>query len=87
MVNFPFRDILACHCGQLLITGIYVTESGSSEVKKPAFMDEEVQRILTKITGLDLQKTFRPAIQPLQPPTYKLMTQAQLEEVCQLEYW
>ena len=66
---------------------IYVTESGSSEVKKPAFMDEEVQRILTKITGLDLQKTFRPAIQPLKPPTYKLMTQAQLEEVCQLEYW
>ncbi|XP_028614738.1 28S ribosomal protein S22, mitochondrial [Grammomys surdaster] len=55
-------------------------ESGSSEVKKPTFMDEEVQSILTKMTGLDLQKTFRPAIQPLKPPTYKLMTQAQLEE-------
>lgn len=88
IVNFPLRDMLACHCGQLLITEIYFTESGSSsEVKKPTFMDEEVQNILTKMTGLDLQKTFRPAIQPLKPPTYKLMTQAQLEEVCQLEYW
>ncbi|XP_005366746.1 28S ribosomal protein S22, mitochondrial [Microtus ochrogaster] len=55
-------------------------DSGSSEVKKPTFMDEEVQRILTKMTGLDLKKTFKPAVQPLKPPTYKLMTQAQLEE-------
>lgn len=47
-------------------------------------MDEEVQSILTKMTGLDLKKTFKPAVQPLKPPTYKLMTQAQLEEVCQL---
>ncbi|ELK33202.1 28S ribosomal protein S22, mitochondrial [Myotis davidii] len=55
-------------------------ESGSSEIKKPTFMDEEVQRILTKMTGLNLQKTFKPAIQELKPPTYKLMTQEQLEE-------
>ncbi|XP_052573711.1 28S ribosomal protein S22, mitochondrial [Peromyscus californicus insignis] len=59
-------------------------ESGSSEVKKPAFMDEEVQSILTKMTGLDLKKTFKPAVQPLKPPTYKLMTQAQLEEATRL---
>nr|XP_012306518.1 28S ribosomal protein S22, mitochondrial isoform X1 [Aotus nancymaae] len=55
-------------------------ESGSPETKKPTFMDEEVQSILTKMTGLNLQKTFKPAIQELKPPTYKLMTQAQLEE-------
>ncbi|XP_021570599.1 28S ribosomal protein S22, mitochondrial isoform X2 [Carlito syrichta] len=55
-------------------------ESGSSVIKKPTFMDEEVQSILTKMTGLNLQKTFKPAIQDLKPPTYKLMTQAQLEE-------
>ncbi|KAF6100233.1 mitochondrial ribosomal protein S22 [Phyllostomus discolor] len=55
-------------------------ESGSSEIKKPTFMDEEVQNILTKMTGLDLQKIFKPAVQELKPPTYKLMTQAQLEE-------
>lgn len=48
-------------------------------------MDEEVQSILTKMTGLDLKKTFKPAVQPLKPPTYKLMTQAQLEEVCQAQ--
>ncbi|KAK2090410.1 28S ribosomal protein S22, mitochondrial, partial [Saguinus oedipus] len=51
-----------------------------SETKKPTFMDEEVQSILMKMTGLNLQKTFKPAIQELKPPTYKLMTQAQLEE-------
>uniref|UniRef100_A0A8C6QNK2 Mitochondrial ribosomal protein S22 n=1 Tax=Nannospalax galili TaxID=1026970 RepID=A0A8C6QNK2_NANGA len=55
-------------------------DSGSSEVKKPTFMDEEVQSILIKMTGLNLQKTFKPALQALKPPTYKLMTQAQLEE-------
>ncbi|XP_028374804.1 28S ribosomal protein S22, mitochondrial [Phyllostomus discolor] len=55
-------------------------ESGSSEIKKPTFMDEEVQNILIKMTGLDLQKIFKPAVQELKPPTYKLMTQAQLEE-------
>ncbi|XP_012604593.1 small ribosomal subunit protein mS22 isoform X2 [Microcebus murinus] len=55
-------------------------ESGNSEIKKPTFMDEEIQSILIKMTGLNLKKTFKPAIQELKPPTYKLMTQAQLEE-------
>ncbi|XP_020925191.1 28S ribosomal protein S22, mitochondrial isoform X1 [Sus scrofa] len=56
------------------------SESGNSEIRKPTFMDEEVQNILIKMTGLDLQKIFKPALQELKPPTYKLMTQAQLEE-------
>uniref|UniRef100_A0A8C9AEI2 Mitochondrial ribosomal protein S22 n=1 Tax=Prolemur simus TaxID=1328070 RepID=A0A8C9AEI2_PROSS len=60
--------------------GSEAAESGNSEIKKPTFMDEEVQSILIKMTGLNLQKTFKPAIQELKPPTYKLMTQAQLEE-------
>lgn len=55
-------------------------ESGSPKTKKPTFMDEEVQSILIKMTGLDLLKIFKPAIQETKPPTYKLMTQAQLEE-------
>ena len=55
-------------------------ESGSPEIKIPTFMDEEVQNLLIKMTGLNLQKVFKPAIQELKPPTYKLMTQAQLEE-------
>ncbi|XP_036733144.2 28S ribosomal protein S22, mitochondrial isoform X3 [Manis pentadactyla] len=60
--------------------GSEAAESGSSEIKKPTFMDEEVQSILIKMTGLNLQKVFKPALQELKPPTYKLMTQAQLEE-------
>ncbi|KAM5291845.1 small ribosomal subunit protein mS22 [Ctenodactylus gundi] len=55
-------------------------KSGTSEIKKPTFMDEEVQSILTKMTGLNLEKIFKPAVQELKPRTYKLMTQAQLEE-------
>ncbi|KAM3874961.1 small ribosomal subunit protein mS22 [Diretmus argenteus] len=48
------------------------------------FTDPEVQDILTRITGLDLQKVFRPIKQQeLKPPTYKLMTDAQLEEATQ----
>ncbi|XP_067102072.1 28S ribosomal protein S22, mitochondrial [Osmerus mordax] len=60
--------------------------SASSDINNPdvhvnpQFMDEEVQNILTRITGLDLQKVFRPQKQELKPPTYKLMTDAQLEE-------
>uniref|UniRef100_A0A673ZBG0 Mitochondrial ribosomal protein S22 n=1 Tax=Salmo trutta TaxID=8032 RepID=A0A673ZBG0_SALTR len=42
----------------------------------------EVQDILTRITGLDL-KVFRPIKQELKPPTYKLMTDAQLKEATQ----
>ncbi|KAM6326701.1 small ribosomal subunit protein mS22 [Podargus strigoides] len=47
---------------------------------KPSFADEAVQKLLYKMTGLDLQKVFRPLKKELKPPTYKLMTEAQLEE-------
>ncbi|XP_056139961.1 28S ribosomal protein S22, mitochondrial [Lampris incognitus] len=50
---------------------------------KPQFTDPLVQDILTRITGLDLQKVFRPIKEELKPPTYKLMTDAQLEEAIQ----
>ena len=40
-----------------------------------------MQDILTRITGLDLDKVFKPIKQELKPPTYKLMTDEQLEQV------
>ncbi|XP_078064819.1 small ribosomal subunit protein mS22 [Mustelus asterias] len=49
-------------------------------IRKPQFMDDSVQEILTRITGLDLEKVFKPVKQQLKPPTYKLMTNVQLEE-------
>jgi len=52
-----------------------------SDNAKPQFTDPAVQDILTRITGLDLQKVFRPIKQELKPPTYKLMTDEQLEQV------
>ncbi|XP_028275952.1 small ribosomal subunit protein mS22 [Parambassis ranga] len=51
-----------------------------TENAKPQFTDPAVQDILTRITGLDLQKVFRPIKQELKPPTYKLMTDEQLEQ-------
>ncbi|KAM4042635.1 small ribosomal subunit protein mS22 [Anomaloglossus baeobatrachus] len=47
------------------------------------FSDTEVQGILKRITGLDLQKVFQPITQVSRPPTYKLMTQQQYEEAIQ----
>ncbi|KFQ13400.1 hypothetical protein N330_02540, partial [Leptosomus discolor] len=47
---------------------------------KPSFADEGVQSLLYKMTGLNLQKVFRPVKAELKPPKYKLMTEAQLEE-------
>uniref|UniRef100_A0A6J0TMR8 Small ribosomal subunit protein mS22 isoform X1 n=1 Tax=Pogona vitticeps TaxID=103695 RepID=A0A6J0TMR8_9SAUR len=55
-------------------------EEKKSGVSKPSFTDENVQNLLYKITGMDLQKVFKPLKQELKPPTYKLMTEAQLEE-------
>ncbi|XP_053729869.1 28S ribosomal protein S22, mitochondrial [Synchiropus splendidus] len=51
---------------------------------KPQFTDPDVQEILTRITGLDLQKVFRPKKQELKPPTYKLMTDEQLKQAVEL---
>ncbi|KAG7268819.1 hypothetical protein CRUP_003703 [Coryphaenoides rupestris] len=47
---------------------------------KAQFTDAKVQDILTKITGLDIHKVFRPLQQDIKPPSYKLLTDAQLEE-------
>ncbi|KAI1894003.1 hypothetical protein AGOR_G00129520 [Albula goreensis] len=58
-------------------------ENGTQNVRTPQFQDEDVQEILTRITGLDLQKIFRPVKQELKPPTYKLMTDEQLHEATQ----
>lgn len=48
---------------------------------KPAFTDEAVQDLLYRMTGLNLQKVFRPVRQELKPPKYRLLTEAQLQEV------
>lgn len=59
----------------------------TGRVQKAQFTDVEVQGILTRITGLDLNKVFRPVKQELKPPKYKLLTDAQLEEVRQRIFW
>ncbi|XP_041797165.1 28S ribosomal protein S22, mitochondrial [Chelmon rostratus] len=55
-----------------------------SDKAQPQFTDPAVQDILSRITGLDLQKVFRPLKQELKPPTYTLMTDEQLEEATEL---
>ncbi|XP_018611664.1 small ribosomal subunit protein mS22 [Scleropages formosus] len=56
------------------------SDTGEGGFPKMQFADEKVQDILTQITGLDLQKVFRPVKEELKPPAYKLMTDAQLQE-------
>lgn len=51
---------------------------------KPQFTDPAVQDILSRITGLDLEKVFRPIQQELKPPKYKLMTDEQLQQAMEL---
>lgn len=55
-------------------------DNAVSDHPKPQFTDPAVQDILSRITGLDLEKVYRPIKQELKPPTYKLMTDAQLQQ-------
>ncbi|XP_034023733.1 28S ribosomal protein S22, mitochondrial [Thalassophryne amazonica] len=55
-------------------------DSGPLDMVKPQFTDPDVQDILTRITGLDLEKVFQPIQQKLKPPTYKLMTDEQVKK-------
>ncbi|XP_063162786.1 small ribosomal subunit protein mS22 isoform X2 [Candoia aspera] len=61
-----------------------VCEGSDAEIKtdvlKPSFMDEKVQNLLLKMTGIDLQKIFKARKQELKPPEYKVMTESQLEK-------
>ncbi|XP_015267474.1 PREDICTED: 28S ribosomal protein S22, mitochondrial [Gekko japonicus] len=55
-------------------------DENKSSITKPSFTDERVQSLLYKMTGLNLQKVFKPIKQELEPPKYKLMTELQLKE-------
>uniref|UniRef100_A0A3P8RKZ1 Mitochondrial ribosomal protein S22 n=1 Tax=Amphiprion percula TaxID=161767 RepID=A0A3P8RKZ1_AMPPE len=59
-------------------------DNAPTDNAKPSFSDPAVQDVLTRITGLDLQKVFRPIKQELKPPAYQLMTDKQLEEAVDL---
>ncbi|XP_075956317.1 small ribosomal subunit protein mS22 [Anarhichas minor] len=76
------RQMLA-RCGvRTLCSG--TQDKSLSDNAKPQFTDPAVQDVLTGITGLDLQKVFRPIKEELNPPTYKLMTDEQLEQAVEL---
>ncbi|XP_060538983.1 small ribosomal subunit protein mS22 [Pantherophis guttatus] len=55
-------------------------EETKTDLPKPCFMDEKVQNLLSKMTGMDLEKIFKARKQERKPPVYKVMTEAQLEE-------
>lgn len=48
------------------------------------FIDPQVQLILRRVTGFDMEKVFhtRKTLDP-EPPQYKLLTDQQLQQVCQ----
>ncbi|XP_077998156.1 small ribosomal subunit protein mS22-like [Glandiceps talaboti] len=45
------------------------------------FMDEKVQMILKRITGMKFEKIFKPVKQKLSPPKYKLVSEERLQEL------
>ncbi|XP_053342394.1 28S ribosomal protein S22, mitochondrial [Clarias gariepinus] len=79
-VDFDARTVLR---GVKRLSCSLSSVDNTDGVKKAQFTDSEVQDILTRITGLDLNKVFRPVKQELKPPKYKLLTDAQLEEAVQ----
>ncbi|XP_038816971.1 28S ribosomal protein S22, mitochondrial-like [Salvelinus namaycush] len=70
-------------CSRRMLCSAPSDSSSPDAHVKPQFLDAEVQDILTRITGLNLEKVFRPIKQELKPPEYKLMTDAQLKEATQ----
>ena len=51
--------------------------------EEPKFKDPEVQRLLKNLIerSLDLDKVFKPRLEPLKIPSYQLMTDEELKEV------
>lgn len=83
LVNVPKSKQILFKCSvRTLCSG--TQDTALSDNAKPQFTDPAVQDILTRITGLDLQKVFRPIKQELKPPTYKLMTDKQLEQAIEM---
>ncbi|KAL7400588.1 hypothetical protein ABVT39_014500 [Epinephelus coioides] len=81
--NVPKSEQILFKCSvRTLCSG--TQDTALSDNAKPQFTDPAVQDILTRITGLDLQKVFRPIKQELKPPTYKLMTDKQLEQAIEM---
>ncbi|KAJ8410924.1 hypothetical protein AAFF_G00188810 [Aldrovandia affinis] len=70
-------------CAKRALCSTSADNASQQDLRKPQFHDEDVQGILRKMTGMDLQKIFRPIKQELKPPTYKLMTDEQLLEATQ----
>ncbi|KAI5624231.1 28S ribosomal protein S22, mitochondrial, partial [Silurus asotus] len=81
--NVGFDDRTVLRGVKRLSCSLSSSVNKTDGVIKIQFMDAEVQNILTRITGLDLNKVFRPVKQELKPPKYKLLTDSQLEEVVQ----
>lgn len=81
--NYSPNAIIAMNRGLALQCSYisFLSFQDTDQVQKAQFTDNEVQDLLTRITGLDLNKVFRPVKQELKPPKYKLLTDAQLKEV------
>ncbi|XP_022090110.1 28S ribosomal protein S22, mitochondrial-like [Acanthaster planci] len=59
----------------------YSNLQGSQKDASDLFRTDEVQGILTRITGMDLSKVFRHSKQKLEPPTYRLIGDTKLKEL------
>lgn len=77
---------ILCVFGPCMYATVVSLDLASADNPQPKFTDPAVQDILTRLTGVDLQKVFRPIKQELKPPKYKLMTDEQLQQVNKLSH-
>ena len=86
-VNFRvkvFRNPARHYPSILIYTHLSASEAGSAQTSRdpmPVFMQEEVQSLLSKMTGFNILRVAGPQKVPLKKPRYKLLTDQELEEV------
>ena len=55
--------------------------------KNHLFERNDVQDILKRLTGFDLNIIFKPRKMPLELPKYQVMTEQEIKRVCSLFFW
>ena len=78
-----FGHIRRCTTSPSLTELLKSNSEKFSGQEEPKFKDPEVQRLLKNLIerSLDLDKVFKPRIEPLKIPSYQLMTDDELLEV------
>ena len=65
----------------VLFEGLFERKEPENRDPGVIFMRPEVQNLLKKVTGYDVNKVFKVRFQEIEAPSYKLVTEDELKEV------